>query len=259
MTFSVHGICVPARLHDVTATFAPGTITCVVGENGAGKSTLLDVMAGLVKPARGVVQWGDDDVRALSHEARARTIASLGTDAIDDDDLSVASRIAQGLVPRRGVHALFDDVTATRVHAVAQQVGVAQLLERRVGSLSTGERRRVQWARALIDDAAPVVLLDEPHAGVDLKHQLLVNQAVRACAARGAVVVVTVHELALAWRLADQVLALRAGAVVACGAREVVVCDAGVDAIYGVQGARVVQVGDSVAVVVPEGAESGGR
>jgi iron complex transport system ATP-binding protein len=240
-------IALGTRLHATSLTFTSGSLTAIVGENGAGKSTLLDILAGVHAPAAGSIHLGDDDVRALPPRTRAQRIASLGQKNVDLDDVTAAERIAHGLVPRRGPHALVDDTALQRITAVADELGVAAFLDRPLATLSTGERRRVEVARALVDDAVPCFLLDEPHAGVDVRHQSLVSAALAARAKRGAIVVVSVHDLGVAG-VADRVIGMREGRVVV----DTAALDANaIEAIYGVSGAVVVRDGRALGVLLP--------
>jgi iron complex transport system ATP-binding protein len=206
-----------ARLRVPALALQPG-LTVLVGENGAGKSTLLDVAAGLVRPTSGRVTLDGAPLSSWPAPARAARIASIGqADALDDDDETVAERIARGLAPRRGAFALFDDVAAAAVGAAAAAVGLDGHLHRGVAQLSGGERRRASIARALVDVAASAVLLDEPFAGLDVTATACVVDALRARAARGAVVVVSVHDVATALALGGRLLGLRAGGIVVDG------------------------------------------
>jgi iron complex transport system ATP-binding protein len=239
-------------VEDVSATFASGEVTVVVGENGAGKSTLLDALTGLRAPTRGGVGLDGEDLSALAPRERARRIASLGQGDVYAPDLVVASRVGHGLAARRGPDALLDDVALARVRVVAKQLGVDGLLERRLFSLSGGERRRVDVARALVDDEATAYLLDEPHAGVDAKHQRLVSAAIRERAQAGRIVVVTVHDLSVALDLADRVLGLRDGRVVVDEAPNTGFSPESLERVYGVRGG-IVQTPSGARGIVLEG------
>jgi iron complex transport system ATP-binding protein len=127
---------------------------------------------------------------------------------------------------------LDDDARSAIAHA-AEQVGVEALLARPLSGLSGGERRRVEVARALVDDEADVVLLDEPFAGVDVRHQPLVIAALKRRAAAGAAVAVSIHQLDVVLRLADDVLALVDGRQVACGRLDEVFTDATLERVFG--------------------------
>ena len=205
----------PPRLQVPGLTFEAG-VTVLVGENGAGKSTLLDVAAGLVAPTTGRVVLDEVPLSSLSSRARAARVASLGQGDLADDAV-VAERIARGLVPRLGLHALYDADVAAAVAAAAAEVGLSASLERPTDRLSGGERRRAGVARALVDDAAAVLLLDEPFAGLDAPSTALVVAALQRRAARGVVVVVSVHDVATAVALGGRLVGLRGGRVVVDG------------------------------------------
>lgn len=240
-------------LDDVTLSFAPGTVVVVVGENGAGKSTLLDSLAGVRRPTVGAVHLDGAPLSALSARARARRLASLAQANVLADDLRAAARIAQGLIPRRGPAALVDAGALVAVRAVAEELGVEDVLPRRLSSLSGGERRRVEVARALVDDEAEGYLLDEPHAGVDARHASVVSRALRARAERGALVVATVHDLGAALAAADRIVGLRDGRVVVDEPAAAAFTRAHLLALYGVPGEVVVSsTGERGVVVSPQ-------
>lgn len=223
-------------LDDVSLTLRSGELVAVVGENGAGKTTLLDRLAGVLPAEMGHVTLDDARVERLSSRARARAIASCAQSAPSPPDLVVAARIGQGLAPRRGFAALLDDGARAAVRDVAEELGLLGLLGRSLGTLSGGERRRVQVARALVDDEARAYLLDEPHAGVDVRHQPLVSEALRRRARAGKLVVASVHDLGLALELADRVVGLREGRIIVDGTPEVALSPAGVRALFDVDG-----------------------
>jgi iron complex transport system ATP-binding protein len=215
-TLALADVEVPARLRVPALTLSPG-VTVVVGANGAGKSTLLDVIAGVSLPRRGRVTIDGLSLSSMSPRERARRIASLGQDDDAGLDVTVAERIARGLAPRRGLHALYDDETAALVAAAAAEVGVNDRLDHRVDRLSGGQRRRAGVARALVDDQASVIVLDEPFAGLDVSGTALVVAALLRRAVTGVVVVVSVHDVAIALALGGRLLGLRDGELVVDG------------------------------------------
>ena len=214
---SLHHVVVPQRLQIGALSLSPG-LTVVVGQNGAGKSTLLDVVAGVLKPRQGRVSLDSvDDVGALAPRARARLISSLSQDSGSSlHDLSVQERIAQGLAPRRGFNAGLNDEARVGVAAVADELGLGPWLHLSLGLLSQGERRRAHVARALVDDRARVVVVDEPFAGLDRGGTDLLIAALKKRASTQ-IVVVSVHEVQTALALGGRLLGLQAGAVVVDG------------------------------------------
>lgn len=236
-------------LAPLTQTFAPGAVTALVGGNGAGKSTLLDLFAGVLVPTEGALALHGQDLRTLRPLDRAQRIASIGQMAPVIAGIDVATRIAHGLAARRGPDAFVDDGTLNDIARVAESLGInSSLLDRSLDALSGGERARVEVARALIDTEADVVLLDEPLAGVDVRHRMPVVHALRSRADRGAAVIASFHDLGYASLAADHVVALRDGRCVASGPPSVVLGEESLEEIFGVKG-RVVDDGVYVGAV----------
>jgi iron complex transport system ATP-binding protein len=197
-----------AALDAVSLEIASGALVAVVGPNGAGKSTLLRVASGLLR-AEGAVRLGGRDLRTLSAQERAAALAYLPQErrpAWGLPAVSVAALGAVGAAP---------DEAVRRGRRALARVGLSDLEDRGVFDMSGGERARVLLARVLAS-VAPVLLLDEPLAGLDPDARLQAMALFREEASRGAVVLVTVHDLATAANC-DRVLVLSAGRRVADG------------------------------------------
>ena len=203
-----------AVLQDVSMRFMPGQVTAVVGPNGAGKSTLLTCLAGLRQPDTGAVRMGDQDIAALSPRARARRVGFLPQIPEVAWALDVRTLVGLGRIPHTGARGL----TEQDHHAVSAALAATateDLAHRSVTTLSGGERARVLLARAMAGDPQ-WLLADEPLAGLDPGHQLdtaaLMRRTVRG-ATRG--IVVTLHDLHIALRLADRVIVIANGRLLA--------------------------------------------
>jgi iron complex transport system ATP-binding protein len=217
-------------LTGVSAKVARGAFAVVCGPNGAGKTTLLKASLGVVKPSGGQVLLDGANPSALSPEDRARRAGYLPQER----------RIAWG-VPALSIAAL-GAVTATpadadaRGRAALAAVGLAGLEDRGTFEMSGGERARVLLAR-LFATGAPILILDEPVAGLDPDAQLLVLDLLRAKAAEGATVIATLHDLSLAARYADQVLVLHEGRLAADGAPTESLSEVVLERVFGLTGA----------------------
>ncbi|WP_309646159.1 ABC transporter ATP-binding protein [Phenylobacterium sp.] len=200
----------------VTATFEAGTVTAILGPNGAGKSTLLACLAGLRKPLSGHVRLDDVDVLSMPPRARARRIGFIPQ--TPEIAWAVEARILVGLgrtpfIGSRGL-SLEDAAAIDRAMAAA---GLEALAERDVTTLSGGERGRVLIARALAGDPE-WLLADEPLTGLDPGHQLDAGALFRAMAhEQGRGVVLTLHDLSLAARIADRIVVMAGGEILADG------------------------------------------
>lgn len=185
-----------------------GQVVALVGPNGAGKSSLIKAFAGLLELDGGVARLNGDDVRTLSPRERARRVAYLPQERRIAWNLPAVEVAALGAPFLSGAEAL------ARAKATLDEVGAGHLADRGVAEMSGGERARVLLARALVVDA-PLLLADEPIAGLDPDAQRLVLERLRARADGGAGVLVSLHDLTLAAAVADRVVVLDQGRVVA--------------------------------------------
>ncbi|GAA3389395.1 ABC transporter ATP-binding protein [Streptomyces roseoviridis] len=210
----------PARpvLRGVDLTVRPGELTALIGLNGCGKSTLLRLAAGLLRPDRGRVLLGGDDLAALSRRATAARVALLHQSAPSVPGMTVRHLVRQGRYAARGPLGMLREGDDPVVRRALRDVGVEGWADRDVDALSGGERQRVRLAMALAQDTR-VLLLDEPTTYLDLHHQLdVLRTVVRLREERGLTVVMVLHDLAHAARFAERIVALREGLVVADGA-----------------------------------------
>ena len=205
-----------AVLNGVGAAFAPGLVTAVVGPNGAGKSTLLDCLAALRKPDAGQVTLDGRALRDLPSRERARRIAYLPQNAEIAWAVDGRTFVGLGRTPYVGAWGLTAEDRAAVDRAMAV-TGVEGFANRVVSTLSGGERARVLIARALAGDPQ-WLLADEPLAGLDPGHVLDACDLFRRLADdEGRGVVVTLHDLDAALRMADRVIVLAEGRVLADG------------------------------------------
>jgi iron complex transport system ATP-binding protein len=203
-------------LHGVSATFAPGKITVLLGPNGAGKTTLLRTLAGLVTPHGGEVMLEGAPILRLSLRTRAQTLGMLPQSADVHWDITVRTLVALGRIPHQGWHGGESAADVAAVEAAMQATDVARFADRPVRSLSGGERARALLARVLAGTPR-WLLADEPLAHLDLAHQFDVLDIFARSARAGCGVILVLHDLAQAARLADDVLLLAGGRVAASG------------------------------------------
>ncbi len=202
-------------LDDVSLRFAKGRVTALLGANGAGKSTLLSCIAGLRVPHAGVATLDDVDVATLDRRERARRIGLLPQAGDVHWNVDVRTLVGLGRLPHRG---RWGETAADReaIERAMVATDVAGLATRGMEHLSGGERGRVLLARVLAGEP-DWLLADEPLASLDPAHQIDVATMLRSVAAAGRGVVLVVHDLGLAARIADDVVLLKRGRVVAAG------------------------------------------
>jgi iron complex transport system ATP-binding protein len=215
-------------LGGVSARVAGGELVGLLGPNGAGKTTLMRAALGL-QPAAGTIALGGASLTGLTARARALRAAYIPQARTIAWPITVAALVGLGRLPHRAGAAA--DAAAVEGALAAMELGA--LRDRPATELSGGERARVLIARALAQ-AAPLMLADEPVAGLDPAHALGLMAAFRALAREGRGVLVSLHDLGLAARCCDRVVLLDRGRVAADGAPEAVLTPDRLAAVYGI-------------------------
>ncbi len=210
-----------------------GEMVAIVGPNGSGKSTLLRGMSRLQKPERGQVLLGETDIRSMSPRAVARQLAILPQSPDGGLDLTVRELAWRGRYPHQGILQRARRVDFEAVEWALEAADVEYLSERGLASLSGGERQRA-WIALALAQQPRVLLLDEPTTFLDIQHQLEVMRLLRRLNREGMTVVVVLHDLVLAGRFADRVIALRQGRIEFDGAPREVLLPEALERVFGV-------------------------
>ena len=211
----------------------PGRITAIVGANACGKSTLLRSMSRLLAPRAGTVLLDGKAVHRMPAKQLARTLGLLPQSPIAPEGITVADLVGRGRHPHQGIlsrwNAHDDEAVATALDAT----DTAALADRAVDELSGGQRQRVWIAMALAQET-DLLLLDEPTTFLDVSHQVeVLDLLVDLNRTRGTTVVMVLHDLNLAARYADHLVALAGGTVHASGAPVDVLTEDTVRAVFG--------------------------
>lgn len=216
-------------LEGITAGLAAGEVTALIGPNGAGKSTLLRAAAGLL-PASGAVLL---DGRAAAPDARRAAVAYMPQDTSAVSSLTLLEVVLLGRLRSLGLRLPAGLVAEAETEL--SRFGLAALADRTLDAVSGGQRQLVYLAQALFRRPR-VLLLDEPTAALDLRHQLVVLDTVRRTARQhGVVVAAAMHDLSLAARFADTVLCLCGGRLDATGTPSEVLSPERLRRVYGVE------------------------
>lgn len=203
-------------LDQVGALLRPGRVTAILGPNGAGKSTLIKTAAALIVPAPGMVRLGDRNIAALDPRERARLIGYLPQNASVHWNVAASEVVALGRMPHRSPFAAPAQHDLEAVTQAMAATDTTHLADRPVNQLSGGERARVLLARVLAGEP-DWLLADEPLAGLDPRHQLDILDRLQEVARQGRGVAIVLHDLLHAGRVADDVLLLKEGRVLAFG------------------------------------------
>lgn len=210
-----------------------GQVTIVVGANGCGKSTLLRALSRLLRPTGGQVLLDGQDIHTRPAKEVAKTLGLLPQAPTAPDGITARELISRGRYPHQGLFKRFSAQDEAAVNRAMEQTGTLELADRSVDELSGGQRQRVWIAMALAQETE-LLLLDEPTTYLDVAHQLEVLDVISELnRTRGTTVVIVLHDLNLAARYADHLVALRGGKIYAAGHPNEVVTERTVKDVFG--------------------------
>jgi iron complex transport system ATP-binding protein len=221
-----------AAVDGVSLDIAAGRCTAILGPNGAGKSTLLHLLLGTLRPTAGTVRFAGRAVHEWGRRELARRVGVLPQQEEVVFPLTVRELVAMGRYPHLGAWQREGASDRDAVEAAMARCDVLHLAERAVGTLSGGERQRARLARALAQQPGALVL-DEPTAALDVKHEMGIFELLPALGRQGATVLVVTHHLNLAARYADRLVLLHEGRVAADGPPASVLTREIVERVYG--------------------------
>lgn len=221
-------------LQPLTLTLAPRQIVGLIGHNGSGKSTLLKLLARQQPPAAGTIRFEGKPLSDWGDRPFARKVAYLPQATPAAAGMLVRELVALGRYPWHGALGRFGQIDRDKVEEAMKLTDVASMADRLVDTLSGGERQRV-WLAMLVAQDAECLLLDEPISALDVAHQIEVLSLVQSLShARGLGVVVVLHDVNMAARFCDHIIALHTGRIIANGPPDDILTTEALRAIYGV-------------------------
>src|SRR5690554_4388448 len=223
-----------AILHNISLAFNEGQVTALLGHNGSGKSTLLKTLARQIPACAGEVRLEGKTAKSLGARAFARVVGYLPQHPPGTDGLTVRELVALGRYPWRGPLGRYSEKDHSLIDQAIADTDLKPFQHRSVDTLSGGERQRA-WIAMLLVQQTRCLLLDEPISALDVKHQVETLRLVRRLALeRELTVIVVLHDVDLAARFCDRLVALKAGRVVADGSPSQIMSSHTLEAIYDV-------------------------
>ena len=200
-----------------------GAVTSIVGPNGCGKSTLLRTMSRLLNPAKGEIVLDGKSIHDIPTRKLATQLGLLPQTPIAPDGIVVADLVGRGRTPHQGILGRWSQQDYDIVAEALETTGISDLAERSIDELSGGQRQRV-WIAMALAQRTETLLLDEPTTYLDVKHQLdVLDLLTELNRDRGTTIVMVLHDLNLAARYSDELVAVSGGKVFAHGhPREVI-------------------------------------
>lgn len=235
--FSLAGVSydVPGRrlIDGLDLEIRPGVVTALIGRNGSGKSTLLKLIAGQTRPSAGCIAYAGRDLRGWPARDLARDLAWLPQVTPPAEGMQLAELVALGRYPWRGALGRFRPEDHAAVEQAIARCGLSHLRDRLVDTLSGGERQR-GWIAMMLAQGARTLLLDEPISALDVAHQVEVLRLVQSmCREGGLSAVVVLHDVNMAARWCDRVVALDRGRLILEGPVADLMTPAALMRVYG--------------------------
>jgi iron complex transport system ATP-binding protein len=222
-------------LLNISLGVKPGEVLALIGPNGVGKSTLIRAISGNLKPIGGRVTINRQDVHCLRVEERAKLMAVVPQAVRLPESFTVFDTVLMGRTPYLGWLGREGEKDRSAVWAALDRTCTRELAARPIGELSGGEQQRVMIARALAQSAR-TLLLDEPTAHLDLKHQAgVLNLVCDLAHEEGYAILIALHDLNLAAQYADRVALLSNGGIAAIGTAEEVLTEENLSPAYGLR------------------------
>ncbi|WP_067169543.1 ABC transporter ATP-binding protein [Microtetraspora niveoalba] len=234
-----------------------GTITTIIGPNGCGKSTLLRALGRLIKPLNGHVLLDGKRIDRMPSREVARLLGVLPQAPAAPEGLTVADLVARGRHPHQTWYRQWSSGDETAVTEALERTGLLDLADRPLDELSGGQRQRA-WISMALAQGTGLLLLDEPTTFLDLAHQIEVLELVDQLHAKaGKTVVMVLHDLNLAARYADRLVAMRDGRVIAAGPPGDVLTEGLLAEVFGLNAKIITDPVAGTPLVVPIGTANG--
>lgn len=244
-------------VEDLTLTIPSGKVTMIVGANACGKSTLLRGLARLLKPRSGSVLLDGKSIHSVPTRQVATMLGLLPQTPVAPDGITVADLVGRGRYPHQGWFRQWSKDDDAAVAAALAATDTLELAGRSVDELSGGQRQRVWIAMALAQET-DILLLDEPTTFLDVSHQVEVLDLLTDLNHRaGTTIAIVLHDLNLAARYADHLIAMKNGRIAATGAPGEVVTEAMVQDVFGMDSRVIADPISGTPMIVPIGRHHG--
>ncbi|AMT93659.1 iron-dicitrate transporter ATP-binding subunit [Brevibacterium linens] len=220
---------------DLDVSIPDGKFSIIVGPNACGKSTLLRALARLLPPAKGTVLLDGNNIEKMKTKKIAQRLGLLPQSSIAPDGITVAELVSRGRHPHQSFLRQWTDADEAAVLSALRATNTEELSSRLVDELSGGQRQRV-WVAMVLAQETSLLLLDEPTTFLDVAYQIeLLDLFSQLNHEYGHTLVAVLHDLNQACRYADEIIAMKDGAIIAQGPPETIITSELVHEVFGIE------------------------
>ncbi|ANH03402.1 ABC transporter ATP-binding protein [Shinella sp. HZN7] len=231
ISYSVDGRTI---LHALDLQLFTGKTIGLIGHNGSGKSTLIKILARQITPTAGYIRFGERPLDGWPNREFARNLAYMPQQTPVAAGTRVRELVKFGRYPWHGALGAFRPKDARKVDEALDLTGMTALADRPVETLSGGEHQRA-WLAVLVAQDTRCFLLDEPISALDIAHQIAVLDLIRTLTkTKGLSVIMVLHDVNMASRYCDEIIALHGGSLIARGSPQSIMTPDVLKAVYGV-------------------------
>ena len=223
-------------IKDICIEAAPGRIVTLIGPNGSGKTTLLRTLTGELKERGGIVYISGEDRSAMSASGVAKAMSIVMTEKLRPELMTCREVVEIGRYPYTGMLGILSDEDKRKVNDAMKQMDVAELAATLFSKLSDGQKQRVLLAKAICQEP-DILILDEPTSYLDIRYKIDILGKIRELAAgKNIAVLMSLHELEIARKISDVVVAVGEGRVLKTGSPDEVCTESFIRKLYGIEG-----------------------
>lgn len=219
-------------INDLSIEIRPGKVYVLLGLNGCGKTTLIKLLAGLYRPTSGIIEYNNQDLQSIKINERSKIFSYVSQKGIINDDYNVKDYLTYGYANSLKFYESPKEGQVKQVNEIAKKFHIENLLSKKLGQLSGGEKQIVMIASSLIQNT-DIILLDEPTSALDLKNQNLVLSTLKDISSNGKTIIFSSHNPNHALFLDADVLLMNDGKITKSGSSNEIINVKSLNEIYG--------------------------